>query len=138
MKNAGFVFESADKIVAGGCSRYRPDFIIDYTLFTVIVEVDENQHQGYAPECELNRMKQIFQDFGGTPVLFIRYNPDSYKNICGDKQVSNDNRVTKLVAYLNTLKNHKEWLIPLSVCYMFYDGYDNANVISQMDPMISS
>jgi len=62
---------SKDSIPEGSCSKYRPDFVIDYDTFIVIVEVDEHQHKSYACECEISRMRQLHQDFGGIPIYSI-------------------------------------------------------------------
>lgn len=51
----------------------------------IIVECDENQHGSYACECELGRMITLFQDYGGMPVVFIRYNPDNYISASNEK-----------------------------------------------------
>lgn len=66
-----------DKRVEDGCSRRRPDVRIEFGTHTVIVECDENQHQGYS--CENKRMMELFEDCGSRPIVFIRFNPDSYE-----------------------------------------------------------
>ena len=65
-----------DKKDKESCLNYRPDFIFDFNTHIVIIEVDEKQHSGYKCECEQTRMINLSQDFGGLPVVFIRYNPD--------------------------------------------------------------
>lgn len=124
---------SHDKIPDGSCSKYRPDFIIDYEFFIVILEVDENQHKSYACECEIGRMIQLYQDFGGIPVIFIRYNPDNYKNSTGELIKSTTNRKNKIIRLLDEFKNYNEWKTPLSVVYLFYDGYDDVPKIENID-----
>lgn len=66
-----------DKIIKCGCSKRRPDCIIDLYHYVIIIEIDENQHQNYI--CEQARMEQIYEDLGNRPVIFIRFNTDSYK-----------------------------------------------------------
>lgn len=61
----------------------------------IIVECDENQHNHITPECERIRMLNLAQSFGGTPVLFIRWNPDAYKPAHG-KQVPLTKRYSTL------------------------------------------
>jgi len=117
-------FQSHDKISDNSCFKYRPDFIIDYGLFFVILEVDENQHSSYDCLCEQTRMINIYQDFGGIPIIFVRYNPDQYKNNHGKIIKSNSNRHKILLEFLNGLKNKTIWSLPLSVIYFFYDGFD--------------
>jgi len=65
-----------DKRVDGGSSNKRPDFLIDQGSHVVIVEVDEESHCGYDQSCEEIRMKEIWEDIGNRPVVFIRFNPD--------------------------------------------------------------
>ncbi len=65
-----------DKAVDGGCSKKRPDVLIDLLLYSIIIECDENQHKNY--ECENKRTMQLFEDLGNRPLLIIRFNPDNY------------------------------------------------------------
>jgi hypothetical protein len=65
-----------DKAVDGGCSKKRPDVLIDLLLYSIIIECDENQHKNY--ECENKRTMQLFEDLGNRPLILIRFNPDSY------------------------------------------------------------
>jgi hypothetical protein len=67
-----------DRTIAGGCSRLRPDLLLDLGYQLVIIEIDEHQHVGYS--CENNRLKQLSQD-AGLPIVFIRFNPDQYTDI---------------------------------------------------------
>ncbi len=65
-----------DKAVDGGCSKKRPDVLIDLLLYSIIIECDEDQHKNY--ECENKRTMQLFEDLGKRPLILIRFNPDSY------------------------------------------------------------
>jgi hypothetical protein len=69
-----------DKTVEGGCSLRRPDVLLDCTSHVLIIEVDENKHDTYECTCENKRIMQISQDLGHRPVVFIRFNPDGYKD----------------------------------------------------------
>jgi hypothetical protein len=133
-------YESADKVVEGGCDKYRPDYVIDNLLYKIIVEVDENQHRSYACECEIGRMISIQQSFFGTPVLFIRYNPDNYTDSGGILRRggnTNPKREKVLIESIRRLKTFVEsggeWNKPLSVIYLFYDGYDGIQTITDID-----
>lgn len=68
----------ADKKVADGCSRRRPDLLLDMGSHVIIIEIDENQHVNYDSTCELKRMNQLTEDLGFRPIVYIRFNPDSY------------------------------------------------------------
>ena len=126
---------SEDKTPTDGCSRYRPDAVIDYNSFLVIVEIDEYQHNSYTQQCELTRMMQLHQDYGGIPVIFVRFNPDNYKirNEQGNKVIikPSKKRLFDLLDLLKRLKNlsEKETIFsPLSVCYLFYDNYETPEI----------
>jgi hypothetical protein len=82
-----------DQIVSGGCSRRRPDGLIDCLTHSVIIEIDEDQHSGYDQICDNRRIMELFQDLGNRPVVFIRINPDSYKS--DNKSVSGVFSVSK-------------------------------------------
>lgn len=76
-KFSGFTWIS-DKIVSGGCSRRRPDLLLDMGYQVIIVEIDENQHTEYDCSCENRRIMELSQDVGHRPIVFIRFNPDDY------------------------------------------------------------
>ena len=69
-----------DKKIKDGCSKRRPDLLLDMGSHIIIVEVDENKHTDYDCSCEHKRLMEISQDLGHRPIIFIRFNPDSYKN----------------------------------------------------------
>ena len=69
----------ADKIINGGCSKRRPDLLLDLLYQIVIVEVDETQHINYDCSCENKRIMELSQDLGHRPIVFIRFNPDDYE-----------------------------------------------------------
>ena len=68
----------ADKKVSGGCSKKRPDLLLDLGNKCLIVEVDENQHTDYNCSCENERIMELSQDLGHRGIIFIRFNPDKY------------------------------------------------------------
>jgi hypothetical protein len=68
-----------DKRIHGGCSRRRPDIFIDLGYQIIIVEIDENQHVEYDCSCENRRTMELSKDVGHRPIIFIRFNPDDYK-----------------------------------------------------------
>lgn len=117
-------YEGYDKIVDIDCSLRRPDFVFDMPTFKIVVEVDENQHSSYACECEQTRMIQIHQSFGGTPVLFVRYNPDSFKMNRKKQNIDKKERHAALLRVIKSFTNVEELEKPLSVIYLFYDDYD--------------
>ena len=69
----------ADKIVSGGCSKRRPDLVLDMLYQIIIVEIDENQHTNYECSCQNKRTMELSQDFAHRPIIFIRFNPDDYE-----------------------------------------------------------
>ena len=75
----------ADKHVNGGCSKRRPDLLLDLGDQIIIVEIDENQHTDYDCSCENKRIMELSQDVGHRPIVFIRFNPDDYTHENGNK-----------------------------------------------------
>jgi len=69
----------SDKTISDGCSKRRPDLLLDLGYQVVIVEVDENQHTDYDCSCENKRIMELSQDVGHRPIVFIRFNPDEYR-----------------------------------------------------------
>ena len=74
-----------DKKIQDGCSKRRPDLLLDLGYQVIIVEVDENQHIDYDCSCENKRLMEISKDVDHRPVVFIRFNPDEYE--VGDEKI---------------------------------------------------
>ena len=70
----------SDKKIKDGCSRRRPDLLLDMGSHIIILEVDENRHTNYDCSCEHKRLMELSQDLQHRPIVFIRFNPDSYTN----------------------------------------------------------
>ena len=71
---------TADKTIVGGCSKRRPDLLLDLGDQILVIEIDENQHTDYDCSCENKRIMEISKDLGHRPIVFIRFNPDDYSN----------------------------------------------------------
>jgi hypothetical protein len=131
-----------DKKINDGCSKRRPDLLLDLGYQLIIVEVDENQHIDYDCSCENKRIMELSQDVGHRPIIFIRFNPDDYKNVNNENITScfgMDNRSGVLIVKkskqkewnerLNVLKNVIEyWVNPanktdkmIEIIQLFYD-----------------
>ena len=95
-----------DKVIPDGCSKRRPDMFLDMGSYIIIVEIDENQHEAYDSSCENKRIMQIWEDVGCRQMIFIRFNPDSYKDKEGKNITScwSTNKQGILV-----IKKEKEW-----------------------------
>ena len=76
----------ADKQIQDGCSRKRPDLLLDLGYQVIIIEIDENQHESYDCSCENKRLMLLSQDVSHRPMVFIRFNPDDY--LSGDGKVT--------------------------------------------------
>ena len=75
-----------DKQINNGCSKKRPDLLLDLGYQVLIIEVDENQHNNYDCSCENKRLVELSQDLNHRPIIFIRFNPDDY--------LDNNNKIT--------------------------------------------
>ena len=73
----GVNFFQYDKKIKCGCSKRRPDWFIDCYKYSIIIELDEDQHK--YTSCDDKRMMELFQDLGNRPLVLIRINPDKYK-----------------------------------------------------------
>ena len=102
-----------DKTV-GGCSLRRPDVYIDKYTHVLIIECDENQHSGKEyTNCDTKRTMEIFQDFGNRPLVYIRFNPDSYINN-ENKKVLSSFKIHKTL-FVPVIRVKKEWANRLNV-----------------------
>ena len=130
----------ADKIVNGGCSKRRPDLLLDLGYQIIIVEVDENQHIDYDCSCQNKRIMELSKDLGHRPIVFIRFNPDDYeknginitscwgkdkKGICVVKKTKKNEWTQRL----NVLEQHiNYWINPsnltnktIEIIQLYYD-----------------
>jgi hypothetical protein len=98
----------SDKKVQDGCSRRRPDLLLDMGSHIIIVEVDENKHTDYDCSCEHKRLMELSQDLQHRPIIFIRFNPDSYTNQEGIS-IKSCWRLNKLGILQITKTKQKEW-----------------------------
>lgn len=67
-----------NKIIQDGCSKRRPDMLVDLGSHVLIIEIDEFQHILYDSQCENNRLEDISKDLYYRPIVIIRFNPDEY------------------------------------------------------------
>jgi len=98
----------ADKKVQHGCSRRRPDLLLDMGSHIIIMEVDENKHTDYDCSCEHKRLMELSQDLQHRPIIFIRFNPDDYTNQEG-VLVKSCWKLNKLGVMQITKTKQKEW-----------------------------
>src|SRR5690606_3017529 len=121
LESSGLKIIAHDTPITDGCSKYRPDFLIEADGGLIIVEVDEYQHRRktYPCECEISRMKQIYHDLGieHCKLLFIRYNPDKYQPSYGT-EFTPQQRLDYLIKYIRDY-DFKE--PGIQVVYLFYD-----------------
>lgn len=127
-----------DTIIDSSCTKTRPDFVYHCGTHIVIVEVDEEQHRSYNNcghekedklKAENVRMYNIGNIFQGKPVIFIRYNPDDFKNKDGNKiKITNVKRHNTLIKWVKKCFRTK-WDQGIHVKYLFYDEYDESNSV---------
>lgn len=113
------------------CHLYRPDFVIDMGTHTVVIEVDENQHETYDTSCDNKRLMSIFQGLGSRPMVMIRFNPDEYDDVKScwtrngtmvDKGAPWRKRLTVLKSVIET-RLGQEPVREVTIEHLFYDGY---------------
>jgi hypothetical protein len=100
------------------CGNFKPDVLYDCGTHFLVIEVDENQHKQYEEDCENSRMQNIYQSLG-LPVIFLRYNPDSYQGL-NSKKSTLEFRLEKLVQEIG-LNMKRIPTSPVTAIYMFYD-----------------
>lgn len=130
-----------DKTIKDGCSKKRPDLLLDLGYQVIIIEIDENQHTSYDCSCENKRIMELSQDIGHRPIIFIRFNPDDYMdednnsikscwhiNKTGFCQI-NKTKIDEWEFRLDILKQQIDyWIIPenktektIEIVELFYD-----------------
>jgi hypothetical protein len=119
----------SDKKVQDGCSKRRPDLLLDLGYQIIIVEVDENQHIDYDCSCENKRIMELSLDLDHRPIIFIRFNPDDY--------VYNEQNIASCWGYdklgISRIKRNKvhEWSDRLNTLSETIDYWCNPNNITE-------
>lgn len=116
-----------DKSVGRPCGDFRPDFLFgNFGTHCVVLEVDEDQHRAYDPECERIRMINILNS-QVLPCVFVRYNPDAF-HVDG-KTI----RVDKTKRHRILIETLREYFVYDSetskVVYLYYDGAETRTEI---------
>ena len=82
------------------------EFGYDFGTHKIFIECDEKQHKSYCEKGEFNRMINIYGNEGGLSILFIRYNPDNYReNGVLNKKITQKDRETVLIKWLKHYEN---------------------------------
>ena len=97
----------ADKSISDGCSRRRPDLLLDLGYQIIIIEIDENQHVDYDCSCENKRIMELSQDLGHRPIIFIRFNPDDYRE--GENRITSCWGINKKGICVVKKSKKEEW-----------------------------
>lgn len=85
-----------DKAVGNGCSR-RPDILIKLSSHSVIVEIDEHQHNRECYSDDDARIIEIQYALESKPLIVIRFNPDGYTTATGRKNALLNQMTGKIV-----------------------------------------
>ena len=121
--------KSTDIIINNGeCGKERPDRIYELKDKIIILECDENQHKDRQCSCEQIRMVNIGQSYGGTPVYFIRWNPDDYLPENDKKEPEIITKRYKLLGDLLDSIIKEKTILPIALVsslYMYYDGWSS-------------
>jgi hypothetical protein len=96
-----------NKRIQNGISKRIPDLVLTLENQVLIIEVDENQHEKYDCSCENKRLMELSLDVEHKPIVFIRFNPDSYLDREG-KKIKSCWSITKSTGILK-IDNKKKW-----------------------------
>jgi hypothetical protein len=131
--------------VLDGCSRKRPDILLDLGYQVIVIEVDENQHTQYDTSCETKRLMEISQDLQHRPLIVIRFNPDKYitqnKSIQSSWRMGKDGivRIKNITEWESRMKilcdTVRFWLTQtadktIHIIHLFYDNYAGNSTVN--------
>ena len=112
--NEKFIF---DKYLLN--SKLRPDCYINKYTYSIIIECDEHQHKHISNVQENERINILHKSIN-KPVIFIRFNPDSYKQ--NDKKIMSSFKLHKESGNL-IIRNEKEWNNRLNIYFMILNKF---------------
>ena len=104
------------------CTKRRPDIRFETPTHDVVVEVDENQHRGYAESCECARISEIVGAIGGKSVVFVRYNPDTVRFGGSIYTVTAAERIDLLVATVKHELQRESTGFEVRLVQLWYDA----------------
>jgi hypothetical protein len=130
----------ADKPILDGCSKRKPDLLLDLGSHILMIEIDENQHKYYDSSCETARLNELSIDVNHRSIVMLRFNPDSYGD--GNNKIKS---CWKINSYgVMSIVNMEQWLErieclkkqirycmdnssdePLKIIEMYYDQSEN-------------
>jgi hypothetical protein len=121
-----------DKIIQSGSSKRRPDIFLDLSNISLIGEIDEYKHNDNSYNDEDERTLEIHKDLcnrqiakklNPKPTVFLRFNPDSYKDENG-KTIKSCFKIDKSSG-LCVIKNGAEWNNRLEALKAMIEKYIN-------------
>jgi len=107
------------------CGKYRPDFVYERPASVVLNEFDENQHRDRVLRCELVRMAEISLGYGGLPVHWVRYNPDSFRVNGSVVEPTDASRHSMLLSRMQlalSCVDYEHFITVTYVCYSINSG----------------
>ena len=106
-----------------GTSCCYIDFSIEMPWGVLLLEVDEDQHFNYPPECDVQRDLNIAASISlgsETKTVILRYNPDNYSVNNDVQRPSRATRLEKLLTTIRTLEQDPPEGI-FARRFLFYD-----------------
>ena len=100
--------------------------LVDGTLLAI--ETDENQHKSYDEMDDEMRQDDLFVGSHSGKWIYIRFNPDKFKNSCGKSL--NPNLETRLERLKTEINIQMKRIIQVENAelieriYLYYDGFD--------------
>ena len=115
------------------CGKYRVDFTFEGPVKVVLLECDEYQHSHYDKHCELVRQAQVSLGFGGLPVHWIRYNPDTFKLNNFTRKTTDDEREHILLRQLQLAFDNTDPDCLITITYICYDKKSSTSIMEDND-----
>lgn len=133
-RDRGLAWSSWNKqLTETACGRYRPDFVFEAPTHAVMVEVDEHQHARLGYACDAVRMLDIYNSFGGLPIVFVRFNPDEF-TVDGERgRVPWSQRLAALDSAVRGQLSAPP-ARPLVITRLFYDSVEELTQTTWADP----
>ena len=131
-KSIDTIFEYNSSKMLQGCSKKRPDIYFERNKHSIIVEIDEHQHNSYEDSCECARINEIVNGIGGKSVIIIRYNPDIVKNKGKQINIKQCARIDLLVKTIKEelVKEYDTFIVKIIQIY-YNDKYDTYKPIKE-------
>lgn len=135
MFHMGRIYHTHSIVIRSPIIKMKPlifDFVIQTTRVVFVVEIWNKQQSDYHFDCDMKKMRNMGSRFKPTPVKFIRLHIGEY--VMGGVTFDHPlrSRFKSLIYVINKNIRKRVAHYPLSIGYMYFDGFTGCVLFSKV------